>query len=74
MRYANHYGLKGAFVWEVDTDNFMGMYGKLRYTILAAIRDALVGGQGLETHEILGSANENMGCSPQARLDENLPI
>ena len=68
VRYANHYGLKGAFVWEVDTDNFMGMYGKPRYTILAAIRDALVGGQGLETHEILGSANENADCSPQAPM------
>ena len=70
VRYANHYGLKGAFVWEVDTDNFMGMYGKPRYTILAAIRDAIVGGQGLEDHEILGAANDNADCSPQAPMCE----
>ena len=68
VRYGNHYGLKGAFVWEVDTDNFMGMYGKPKYNILAAIRDALVGGRGLEAHEILGAANENQGCSPQAPM------
>ena len=58
-RYANHYGLKGAFVWEVDTDNFMGLYGKKPYNILAAINDAIVGGAGLEDHEILGAANDN---------------
>ena len=59
VRYANHYGLKGAFVWEVDTDNFMGLYGKKAYNILDAINNALVGGQGLEADEILGAANDN---------------
>jgi len=66
VRYANHYGLKGAFVWEVDTDNFMGMYGKERYTILNAIARSIVAGKGLEPHEILGKANENKGCTPKA--------
>ena len=73
VRYANHYGLKGAFVWEVDTDNFMGMYGKKPYNILSAISDALVSGSGLEQHEILGAANDNMGCSPQVPMCELLP-
>jgi chitinase len=66
VRYANHYGLKGAFVWEVDNDNFMGMYGKPKFTILQAINNAVVGGKGLEPHEILGAANDNKQCSPQA--------
>jgi len=70
VRYANHYGLKGAFVWEVDTDNFRGLYGKKPYNILSAIADALVGGKGLETHEIHGAANENKGCMPQAPFCE----
>jgi len=65
-RYANHYGLKGAFVWEVDTDNFMGMYGKEKYNILKSIRNAIDGGKGLEAHEILGAANENKECPTQA--------
>eukprot|EP00090_Calanus_glacialis_P026959 TRINITY_DN4239_c0_g1_i1.p1 TRINITY_DN4239_c0_g1~~TRINITY_DN4239_c0_g1_i1.p1 ORF type:complete len:707 (-),score=115.83 TRINITY_DN4239_c0_g1_i1:41-1879(-) len=65
VRYANHYGLKGAFVWEVDNDNFMGMYGKEKFTILQAINKAVVGGKGLEPHEILGAANDNKACSPQ---------
>ena len=66
VRYANHYGLRGAFIWEVDTDNFRGMYGKPSYNILQAVRSAVMGGQGLEAGEVLGSANENMNCSPQA--------
>ena len=64
-RYANYYGLRGAFVWEVDTDNFRGLYGKKPYNILSAIRDAIDGNQGLESNEILGYANENADCSPQ---------
>ena len=70
VRYANHYNLKGAFVWEVDTDNFRGLYGKKPYNILSAINDALVSGNGLEDNEIHGSANENMGCMPQAPFCE----
>ena len=70
-RYANHYGLKGAFVWEVDTDNFQGLYGKENFTILNAIRRAIDSGHGLEDHEILGSANENKGCQPQAKFCDN---
>jgi chitinase len=65
-RYANHYNLKGAFVWEVDTDNFMGMYGKEKFNILKSIRNAIESGKGLEPDEILGAANENQNCSPQA--------
>lgn len=65
VRYANHYGLKGAFVWEVDTDNFRGMYGKKAYNILDAINSAIVGGRGLEADEILGAANDNKDkCTP----------
>jgi len=65
VRYANHYGLKGAFVWEVDTDNFRGLYGKKAYNILDAINNAIVGGRGLEADEILGAANDNKDkCNP----------
>ena len=64
-RYANHYGLKGAFVWEVDTDNFRGMYGKEPYNILRAIRRAVDSGEKLQEHEILGNANDNLACQPQ---------
>jgi len=67
-RYANQWGLKGAFIWEIDTDNFMGMYGKERYTIAAAINRALVSGKGLSDEEMLGSASENSACAPQAPL------
>merc|ERR1711892_455488 len=63
-RYANHYGLKGAFIWEVDTDNFMGMYGKEKFTILAAVSRAIESGEGLRDGEILGNANDNTDCSP----------
>merc|ERR1712241_787071 len=70
VRYANHYGLKGAFVWEVDTDNFMGFGGKQPYNILHAINDAIVGGAGLEADEILGNANDNKDkCTPAPFCD-----
>ena len=65
VRYANHYDLRGAFIWEIDTDNFRGLYGYNNYTILSAVKQAVVGGQGLQPNEILGNANDNMGCSPQ---------
>jgi len=64
-RYANHYGLKGAFVWEVDTDNFRGLYGKEPYNILRAIRRAIDSGATLQADEILGNANDNIACQPQ---------
>lgn len=67
-RYANHYGLKGAFVWEIDTDNFLGDFGKEKYTISKAIARALEGGKGLEENEQLGQSQENGACSPQAPL------
>merc|ERR1711973_554562 len=67
-RYANHFGLKGAFVWEIDTDNFMGFYGKEPYTITKAIARALEKGKGLEDHELLGTSEENGNCQPQAPL------
>jgi len=70
-RYANHYGLKGAFVWEVDNDNFRGLFsefGHRKFTILAAINDAIVGGKGLEADEILGQAHENKYCPNQYPL------
>ena len=67
-RYANHYGLKGAFVWEIDTDNFLGDFGKEKYTISKAIARALESGKGLEENEQLGEAQENGACAPQAPL------
>ena len=74
VRYANHYGLKGAFVWEVDTDNFRGLYGKKAYNILHSINDALVCGAGLEEDEILGNANDNKDkCNPAPFCEINFP-
>jgi len=67
VRFANEYNLKGAFIWEVDTDNFMGeMYGgKPKFTIIKAAADAMIAGKKLEPHEKLGYANDNKECSPQ---------
>jgi len=67
VRFANEYKLKGAFIWEVDTDNFMGeMYGgKPKFTIIKAAADAMTAGKGLEAHEKLGYSNDNKECSPQ---------
>jgi hypothetical protein len=74
VRYANHYNLKGAFVWDVDADNFRGLYGKKKYTILSAINDAVVGGKGLTGAEILGHGHENKGkCTPEAPMCDQLP-
>lgn len=67
-RYANHFNLKGAFVWEIDTDNFMGLWGKETFTITKAIARALEKGNGLEEHELLGRSEENGNCQPQAPL------
>jgi len=71
-RYANHYGLKGAFVWEVDTDNFRGLFGDKgfrKYTILQEIVDTVVGGKGLTPEETLGHGSENKGkCAPEAPM------
>ena len=76
-RYANHYGLKGTFVWEVDTDNFRGLFeaqGFRRYTILATLNDAATSGQGLTGNEILGHAHENKGrCMPEAPMCDAWP-
>ena len=72
-RYVNHYGLKGIFLWEIDSDNFKGLFGKPPFTILSAINDALLSGAGLTPDEILGSAAENQGrCVPEAPMC-NLP-
>ena len=65
-RYANHYGLRGVFVWEIDADNFGGMYGKPAYTIASTISDALASGAGLEEAEILGAAADNADVEPKA--------
>jgi len=68
-RYANHYGLKGAFVWEVDTDNFRGLFHKEKYTILSEINRVIVSGDTLSPDEVLGHANENKGkCAPEAPM------
>jgi len=61
-RYANHYGLKGSFIWEIDTDNFQGMWGKPKFTILNEIRNAVVSGKGLEEHELF--ENVYPRCEP----------
>jgi len=71
MRYANHYGLRGGFVWEVDSDNFLGMYGKPSYNILRQLKTSLLSGETLLPEETLGYANENMDCSPQAPFCED---
>lgn len=74
VRYANHYNLKGAFVWEVDTDNFQGLFGKERYTILSAINKAVIAGDGLTDDEALGHAWENKGkCAPEAPICDTIP-
>ena len=68
-RYANHYGLKGTFVWEVDTDNFRGLFNFRPFTILATLNDAAISGQGLTDDEILGHGIENLGrCDPEAPM------
>jgi len=51
-RYANHYGLKGSFIWEIDTDNFHGMFGKPKFNILQEINNVVLSGKGLEEHEL----------------------
>ena len=61
-RYANHYGLLGSFIWEIDTDNFHGMYGKPKFTILEAINNAVESGRGLEDHELF--ENVYPRCEP----------
>ena len=68
VRYANHYNLKGAFVWEVDTDNFLGLFNHPKFTITRTIAEALKKGDGLKPEEIFGHANQNMACQPQAQL------
>merc|ERR1711872_188905 len=71
-RYANHYNLKGTFVWEVDTDNFRGLFseqGFRPYTILATLNDAAKSGAGLTGNEILGHGHENKDrCAPEAPM------
>jgi len=68
-RYANQYGLKGAFIWEIDTDNFMGQIGPYeKYNILNSVNRAIISGKGLEDHEKLGVANDNINCSPQVPM------
>jgi len=69
-RYANHYGLLGAFVWEVDNDNFRGLFNYKPFTILQAINDAIVSGEGLVGDEIQGMPSENMNCPNQYALCE----
>jgi len=69
-RYANHYNLLGAFVWEVDNDNFGGWFGYRPFTILAAIKDAIVGGKGLASTEMQGFPSENKECPNQFPLCE----
>ena len=61
-RYANHYGLKGTFVWEVDADNFRGLFNSKPFTILKALNHAAISGQGLSGDEFLGHGNENLGA------------
>ena len=68
IRYANEYGLRGGFVWEVDSDNFRGNYGKPTYNILRQLKTSLLGGEKLQDNEKLGYANENMNCSPKVYI------
>ena len=68
-RYANQYGLKGTFVWEVDAHNFLGLFNSKPFTILKALNQAAISGQGLSGDEILGHGNENLGrCAPEAPM------
>ena len=68
-RYANHYGLKGTLVWEVDSDNFRGLFNSKPFTILKALNHAAVSGLGLSDDENLGHGNENLGwCDPEAPM------
>lgn len=61
-RYANHYGLLGSFIWEIDTDNFHGLCDKPKFTILKAINTAIESGRGLEDHELF--ENVYPRCEP----------
>jgi len=63
-RYANHYGLKGAFLWEIDCDNFQGMWGKPKFTILQEVNNAIMSGKGLEQNELF--ENIYPECKPIA--------
>lgn len=67
-RYVNHYNLKGAFIWEIDTDNHMAGWGRERFTIASAVARALSSGEGLSAEEDLGFAGENVDCKPQAPM------
>ena len=64
VRYANQYNLKGAFVYTVESDDFIGLFGNEKYGILTAINKALEGGDGLTDSEIKGAAIENTNCAP----------
>ena len=63
-RYANHYGLKGVFIFTVQSDDFIGQFGHEKYGLLSAMNKALVGGAGLTEAEIHGAASENKNCAP----------
>ena len=63
-RYANHYGLKGAFIFTVQSDDFLGQFGHEKYGLLSSMNKALVSGLGLRRVETHGAASENKNCRP----------
>ena len=63
-RYANHYGLKGAFIFTVQSDDFIGLFGQNKFGLLSAMNAALESETGLTDEEIHGAASENTNCAP----------
>ena len=63
-RYANHYSLKGAFLFTVQSDDFIGLFGNPKYALLTALNTALGSGAGLAEGEVHGAASQNTDCAP----------
>ena len=62
MRYANQYGLLGAFIYTIESDDFIGLFGQKKFGLLSAMNDGLESGDELSEDEIHGAAMENMVC------------
>ena len=63
-RYSNQYSLKGAFLFTVQSDDFIGLFGYPKYGLLTALNTALGSGAGLAKGEVHGAASQNTACAP----------